>query len=141
MTSVKYTETILGPLSVVIVWLFALTPTGCGHQASEVAAISSPAEPPSVSHAHYAHLFGKRYRTKVDLYLFSLTSEPDYKYLGRSTGSKFLSASLPADVSRRNVGRTYGTIKILDVVPGGSELTIRAETHEVTPFSGVQGSA
>jgi len=143
MMPVKYRKAARGPLSgFVVVWLFASTLTGCGRQTSEAAAGSSPAEPASVSQPHYARLFGKRYRTKVDLYLFALTSDPDYKYLGRGDGgSKFLSARLPATVSRGNAGRTYGLIKILDVVPRGSELTIRAETHEVTPFSGIQGTA
>jgi len=124
-----------------VLWLLACTLAGCSHRDRETAGYSATAELSAISQAHYAYLFGKRYHTKVDLYLFVMTADPDYKYLGRNDGgSRFLSASLPTTVSRHNVGRTCGVVKILDVVPRGSELTIDAETHEVTPFSGIQGA-
>jgi hypothetical protein len=143
MMPVKRKEARLGLLLVLSGLTFSFALLECGRRVGETTASARPAESlSSIPQAHYAQLFGKRYRTKVDLYLFVLTPDPDYRYLGRSVGgSRFLSANLPAAVNRRNRGRTYGMIRILDVVPRGSELTIRAETHEVTPFSGIQGSA
>jgi hypothetical protein len=96
------------------------------------------------SEAHYAHLFGQRYRTQADLYLFTF-GDPDYQYL---SDARFGPKELPAPVSRENIGQVYkhwaedglGDVKILDVIPAGSGLTIAAETHEVTPLSGVRGS-
>jgi len=105
---------------------------------------------PAVSGAHYAHLFGQRYRTKVDLYLFSFVGDPtDVKYVGRNDGrNEFLAAVLPSAVSKDNIGKTgqhlspngVDEIKIIDVVPAGTDLTIAAETHEVTPFSNIRFS-
>jgi hypothetical protein len=83
--------------------------------------------------AHYAHLFGQHYRTLVDLYLFDMVHDPEYQYLGRNDGRPgFLSEALPPDVSQAAVGGNYSAVHILDVVPAGSELTIIAETHELT---------
>lgn len=133
MMLIKYRRGTRGPRSVLVgLWLLGFTLIGCSRHTSEAAAATSSAAewPSAVPQAHYAHLFGKRYRTKVDLYLFARNN----------ADSRFLSGNLPAKVSRRNRGRTYGMIKILDVVPRGSELTIHAETHDVTPFSGIQGS-
>src|SRR6185295_9515078 len=39
------------------------------------------------SEAHYAHLFGQRYRTTVDLYLFEFVNDAEYRYLGRNGGN------------------------------------------------------
>jgi hypothetical protein len=74
----------------------------------------APPPPPAAGH-HYESLFGRRYRTKVDLYLFG-----------------------DEGIERQYVGRTAGRFKILDVVPAGAELTILAETHEVTAASGIR---
>lgn len=69
------------------------------------------------SGAHYQHLFGKRFRTKVDLYLFSFSGDPERKYVGRKDGRyPFLWAALPADVRREHIVDN-GAIHILDVVP------------------------
>lgn len=88
--------------------------------------------------AHYAFLFGRHYRTKVDLYLFALAADPEIKYVGVNDGrdqpgTRFL----PSGVKREAIGRARGSIALLDVVPAGSELIVRAETHEVTSLSGI----
>jgi len=82
---------------------------GCSPERS-----AEPPPPPAAGH-HYENLFGQRYRTKVDLYLFG-----------------------DEGIERQYVGRTAGRFKILDVVPAGSELTIVSETHEVTAASGIR---
>lgn len=101
------------------------------------------------SDAHYAYLFGQQYRTKIDLYVFFFTHEPDYKYVGTRAGDfAFGPKDLPAEVTTKNIGQTFanwgvgdlGDIVILDIAPAGSILTIHAETHDVTPLSGVRGS-
>jgi len=74
----------------------------------------APAPPPAAGQ-HYESLFGRRYRTKVDLYLFG-----------------------DEEIERQYVGRSAGRFKILDVVPAGAELTIVSETHEVTAASGIR---
>lgn len=98
------------------------------------------------SDEHYAYLFGQKYRAKTDLYLFLFTHQPDYLYIG---GHGFGPRELPAEVTKTNVGQSFGLmtepgdlgdLKILNVVPAGSILTIHAETHEVTPLSGIRGS-
>jgi hypothetical protein len=89
--------------------------------------------PPPAAGPHYAHLYGQRYRTRVDLYLFT-RGDDDYKYLGRHDRLP----ALPPGVGRESVGRTQGGLTILDVVPAGSELVVVAETHEVTPESGIR---
>jgi hypothetical protein len=86
------------------------------------AGCSSPPEPPvpqSPGH-HYPHLFGQRYRTKVDLYLFS-SEDTERQY-----------------VAREHVGRAFREWKVVEVVPAGAELTILSETHEVTAASGIR---
>ena len=99
------------------------------------------------SDAHYAFLFGQRYRTRVGLYVFSFTRDPDSQFVGtRADNSNFGPAGLPAVVDAKNVGKLYerrpqdalGDLIILDVAPAGSILTVRAETHDVTPLSGVR---
>jgi hypothetical protein len=106
-----------------------------------------PGENSSVQYSgpHYAFLFGQKFRTKTGLFIFFFTSEPDYLYLGKNG---FGPKELPADVSKKYIGQTYppqeppniGDIVIFDVAPAGSVLTIHAETHEVTPLSGIRGS-
>jgi hypothetical protein len=71
--------------------------------------------------AHYAHLFGERYRTAVDLRLFHLAGDAERRFLGR-----------PGTLSGLE------EVTVLDLVPAGSELVIVAETHEVTPQSGIR---
>jgi hypothetical protein len=120
---------------------------GCQSTAPHVANAPVAIQP---SDAHYAFLFGHQYRTKVDLYLFGFTQqgEPVY-YLGTRADNLDLGPKqLPARISRENIGKVYeaqpengpGDVIIMDVVPAGAVLTIRAETHEVTPLSGVRGS-
>src|SRR5687768_2564252 len=93
---------------------------------------------PSPSH-HYAHLFGQRYRTIVDLYLFTFADDDERRYLGINDGKlRHEPSSLPRGVGRPHVGRAYGPFKILDVVPAGAELTLVSETHEVTFASGIR---
>lgn len=97
------------------------------------------------SGAHYAYLFGQRYRTKSDLYIFMFTHEPDYLYIG---GNGFGPKELPHDVTKKNIGQTYervtmdslGDLEIFNVAPADSILTVYSETHDVTWLSGVRGS-
>lgn len=126
--------------------LACLVAAGC-YPASTRTGETSPARVPG---QHYAYLFGQRYRTRTDLYLFAVVDELDYKYLGRiDAGAKFGPPELPATVDRANIGREYrrssenglGDIVILDVAPAGSVLTIVAETHGVTALSGIRGSS
>jgi hypothetical protein len=94
----------------------------------------------------YCQLYGQRFRTKVDLYLFQDTGEPHYKYFGVSnSGSdnkhavnkqKPRPATLPRTISKAYVGHTYRTAKILDIIPAGSEFTVESATHEVLLTSG-----
>jgi hypothetical protein len=94
----------------------------------------------------YCQLYGQRFRTKVDLYLFQDTGEPHYKYFGVSnSGSdnkhavnkqKPRPATLPRTISKAYVGHTYRTAKILDTIPAGSEFTVESATHEVLLTSG-----
>ena len=84
---------------------------------------------------HYAGMFGQRYRTKTDLYLFIIHEDFDYKYLAKRDSRL---PELPADVSKAHIGYTYGDFLILDVVPAGSVLTLAAETHELTGLSGLR---
>lgn len=105
-----------------------------------VAGCRSPSEapPPAAQGHHYPDLFGQRYRTQVDLYLFG-SEDTERQYVGFNDGRlRSEPAVLPAAVSRENVGRTFGDFKITDVVPAGSELTILSETHEVTAASGIR---
>jgi hypothetical protein len=88
--------------------------------------------------AHYAQLFGQTYRTKVDLYLFALYDDTDSLYLGRNDGTAAARLpALPSKVDPRNIGRSFGKITIVDVVPAGAEFVLIAETHEVTRESGI----
>jgi|SRR5262249_42317539 len=113
--------------------------SGCRH---EMSAVSKDPPGTQATGQHYAHMFGQRYRTKVDLYLFIFKPDQDYKYLGINNAyRRFPRGTLPAAISKRHIGRTYGNVKILDVVPAGSELTIEAETHEVTALSGIRGAS
>jgi len=114
--------------------------------------VPDPAAGPGIaphSDAHYAFLFGQRYRTKVDLYIFFFSHEPDYKYIGtRADNRNFGPKELPAEIASKNIGQTYehvandglGDVVILDVAPAGAVLTINTETHDVTPLSGVRDS-
>jgi hypothetical protein len=98
-----------------------------------------PSRTPPVSGEHYAHLFGQRYRTKMDLCLFIFNRDMEYKYIGINDGhTLFRPATLPVGVGVNDIGKTYGNITILDIVPAGSEFTIGAETHETTPLSGIR---
>jgi hypothetical protein len=104
-----------------------------------VAGCSRPPDPPvrGAGH-HYPHLVGQRYRTKVDLYLFG-SEDTERQYVGLNDGRLRTQPSvLPAAVAREHVGRTFGDLKIADVVPAGAELTILSETHEVTAASGIR---
>lgn len=96
----------------------------------------------SVAHeggAHYAHLFGQAYRTDVDLYLFTLYGDTDTIYLGRNDGMETAKLpDLPKSVAAANVGRSFGVVTVLDVVPAGSTLILTAETHEVTAQSKIR---
>jgi hypothetical protein len=118
---------------VVSVLVLVSTLTGCRREAAP-AATASP-----ISGQHYLHLFGQRYRTKVDLYLFAFTDDDERVYLGRHDGRRQgPPADLPRAVVQSEVGRTHGRLHILDAVRAGSELTIVAETHEVTAASGIR---
>ena len=113
----------------VLSWLACLALSACGPR---------PAGRPEPSH-HYAHLFGQRYRTNVDLYLFTFADDEERRYVGLNDGRlRTEPSALPGAVTRGHVGLTYGPFKILDVVPAGSVLTLVAETHEVTATSGIR---
>src|SRR3954468_21285625 len=90
------------PASILAPGLALLLATGCAHD-SLTTANSEP--PPRPSEAHYAHLFGQRYRTKLDLYLFEVVNDPEYHYLGRNGGNGRLGPKeLPAAVAKENTG-------------------------------------
>lgn len=103
------------------------------HYPPTLSSSTPPASPESGQ--HYARMFGQRYRTKTDLYLFVIREDFDYKYLGRKDSRL---PALPADVSKARIGYAYGDFLILDVVPAGSVLTLAAETHELTGLSGLR---
>jgi len=108
--------------------------SGCRHAPPEAANNTVHVE----GGPHYQHLFGQRYRTKVDLYLFAFSGDAEAKYLGRNDGRfPYLDVMLPADVSSSHIGDN-GSINILDVVPSGSEFSLAAETHEITTLSGMR---
>jgi len=102
------------------------------------------------SDAHYGFLFGQKYRTKTDLYVFGFTQSPEpIYYVGtRADGLTLGPRNLPSQVTTANVGKVFqalpedgaNDIIIMGVAPAGSILTIRAETHEVTTLSTVRGS-
>jgi hypothetical protein len=102
----------------------------------------APSAPPPLERAggaHYAHLFGERYRTRVDLYLFMPQDDLDHVYLGRNDGTPSTRLpQLPVSVDQVNVGKQFGEFLIVDVVPAGSELRLTAETHEVTALSRIR---
>lgn len=84
----------------------------------------------------YCQLYGQRFRTVIDLYLFQDMGEPHYKYFGLINGSTRKPATLPSAISKSHIGHTYGTAKILGIVPAGSEFTVESATHEVLLASG-----
>jgi hypothetical protein len=95
-----------------------------------------PAGPSTESGPHYAAMFGQRYRTKIDLYVFVFDGDVDHMYLG-ARGRKGLD-QLPEKVTAENVGKTFEHVNILAAVPAGAELTLIAETHETSGTSGVR---
>ncbi|MBU6410905.1 MAG: hypothetical protein KGR98_11015 [Verrucomicrobia bacterium] len=121
--------------------------TSCRHEIAPV-----PAGIIVASGPHYQYLFGRRYRTKIPLYIFTFASETEYRYVGtRADGFSFGPRELPPRITRDNIGKMFplhegppsdseGDLIIADVAPAGSVLTIRAETHHVTFMSGVRGS-
>lgn len=119
--------------------------TGCKTNSGQ----SDVSEVQESSGQHYTFLFGHRYRTQTDLYVFFFAQNPDYKYVGtRANGLDCGPKELPVEVTQKNIGQTYerwamdglGDLVILGVAPAGSILTIRAETHDVTFLSRVRGS-
>jgi len=102
------------------------------------------------SEAHYAFLFGQKYRTKTDLYLFGFAQSPEpVYYIGtRANGLPYGPGELPPEITPDYRGRVFqalpgdgaSDIVILDIAPAGSILTVRAETHDVTALSTVRGS-
>jgi len=139
MLRCKVFEMILSGLAVVS--LCAGCQSGPPHTDTSAAAAHSD--------AHYAFLFGQKYRTRIPLYLFGFTGEPEYQFVGTRAGNlAFGPPTLPGDIAAKNVGQNYpvygivnmGNIVIQDVVAAGAVLTIRTETHDVTQLSGVRGS-
>ena len=119
--------------------LALLSVGACRPESSALAPRPAPRPAASEPSHHYAHLFGQRYRTTVDLYLFTFADEDERRYVGLNDGTlRSEPSSLPRVVSRDHIGRASGPFKILDVVPAGSELTLVAETHEVTFASGIR---
>lgn len=80
----------------------------------------------------FSALVGLRYRTKVDLYLFSFP-ESKLAHLGiNDGGAGFRAGVLPLQVTATNVGKTYLGTTILDVVPAGAEFTVRTVLRDVS---------
>ena len=71
----------------------------------------------------------------MDLYLFQDTAEPRLRYFGLSNRSRRKPAKLPR-ISKVYIGHAYGTAKLLDIVPAGSEFIVESATHEVQLSSG-----
>jgi hypothetical protein len=102
----------------------------------EFPAACSDRQPSVTDDCLYCQLYGKHFRTRIDLYLFQESGEPHYKYFGVSGRATARPRYLPARISRHRVGHTYGTARILAVVPAGSELIVETATHEVSVPSG-----
>jgi hypothetical protein len=145
MTSQRQPASTIWLLRSLALWFACCQLTAC-RTAPHGTSTTLPPRPPG---QHYAHIFGQRYRTTTDLYLFMFTADPDLIYLGINRPPQFGPKELPASVSAANVGQIYkhwaedglGDVKILDAIPAGSELTIDAETHEVTALSSVRGAS
>ena len=84
----------------------------------------------------YCRLYGTRFRTLVDLYLFQETGEPEYKYFGVSRRGRVRPSYLPVGIKTSHVGHVFRSAKILGVVPAGSEFVVEAATHDVAQSSG-----
>jgi len=100
------------------------------------AAVPQTHSPSVTDDCPYCQLYGQRFRTKIDLYLFQDTAEPHHKYFGLINGSTKKPATLPSAISKSHIGRIYGTGRILGIVPAGSEFTVESATHEVLLASG-----
>jgi hypothetical protein len=85
---------------------------------------------------HYLEFFGQRYQTRADLYVFAFHGDVDHIYLGCRERRGL--DELPAAVRRENVGKTFGEITILEVLPREATLTLKAETHETMRASGIR---
>jgi len=83
----------------------------------------------------YCQLYGQRFRTKANLYLFQDTAEPHLMYFGLSNRSRRKPAKLPR-INQTHIGHAYGTARLLDIVPAGSEFVVESATHEVQLSSG-----
>jgi hypothetical protein len=84
----------------------------------------------------YCRLYGTRFRTLIDLYLFQETGDPAYKYFGVSSRASVRPSYLPLAIKRSHVGHIFRSAKILGVVPAGSEFVVEAATHDVSQSSG-----
>lgn len=75
---------------------------------------------------------GQRYRTKVDLYLYSLP-EREGPYLGINDGKHGnRDLLLPKDVSGQYVGRRHNNAQIIEIVPAGAELFVKKTLRNVS---------
>ncbi len=83
----------------------------------------------------YCQLYGQRFRTRADLYLFQDTAEPHLMYFGLSNRNRRKPAKLPR-INQTHIGHAYGTAKLIDIVPAGSEFIVESATHEVQLSSG-----
>lgn len=112
----------------------------CGALLLAFSAREITASSPAAGHgAHYAHLFGETYRTKVELWLFAAHDDFETLYLGRHDGAGGTALSeLPREASPKDVGRRCGDFVLLALVPAGSHVILTAETHEVTERSGIR---
>jgi hypothetical protein len=80
----------------------------------------------------FSALVGERYRTKVDLYLFSFP-ESKSPHLGINDGSSgFRARTLPLQVLPQFVGGNYRGNRILDIVPAGAEFTVNSVLRDVS---------
>jgi hypothetical protein len=72
----------------------------------------------------YQAFADRRYRTKVDLYLYSIP-EGKGPYIGINDGARGnRDLMLPKEISAQHIGRRHNNALILEIVPAGTELFV-----------------
>ena len=89
------------------------------------------------SDSHYASLVGRRYRTKVDTYVYTTTTV-DHTYLGLNDPRlPHRDSLLPSNVAHKFIGKANLGANIIDVVPAGAELAVESVVRDASD-SGVR---